>query len=178
MTCGVWEANKPRRPGLDPGPLASSMEGPARITSVPGQARDDEWGWPTISLDNTNHIGYMPHTSRVRGSGTGSLAATPRAGACQGDHISGCGELPNVRQGMGATRPADASHRRARNQPSLSCQANHKRRPSRACVSFPGASPHSPAGVKLCPAQRSSPVGGGGPPAQPVVEGCPPPIRR
>jgi len=53
---------------------------------------------------------------------------------------------------MGATRPADASHRRARNQPSLSCQANHKRRPSRACVSFPGASPHSPAGVELCPA--------------------------
>ena len=94
-----------------------------------------------------------PTPSRDAGSGTGSLAATPRAGACQGDHLSGCGELPHVRQGMGATRPADASHRRARNQPSLSCQANHKRRPSRACVSFPGVSPHSPAGVKLCPFQ-------------------------
>ena len=28
--------------------------------AVPGRARDDEWGWPTISLDITNHIGYMP----------------------------------------------------------------------------------------------------------------------
>ena len=89
----------------------------------------------TKELDNTNHIGYMPHTSRVRGSGTGSLAATPRAGACQGDHLSGCGELPHVRQGMGATRPADASHRRARNR--QACRARQTTSAGRPVRVFP-----------------------------------------
>ncbi len=108
------------------------MERSAQSPAVPGQARDDE---VRFRLTIRTTLVICPTPSRDAGSGTGSLAATPRAGACQGDHISGCGELPNVRQGMGATRPADASHRRARN--SQACRARQTTSAGRPVRVFP-----------------------------------------